>query len=73
MADEMDETTWSMLNGPGEGNAHGDISTGLGMLVRMTRLHDLGLGQLCFPDVDFDHPQGMEPGAPKSYEVPLQR
>jgi hypothetical protein len=43
----MDDMTWELLNGPGEGNAQGDIGLGLGMLVKMTRLHDLGLGQLC--------------------------
>lgn len=53
MANEMDETAWQQLNGPGEANTQSDVSTGLNMLVRMTRLHDLGLGQLCFPDVDF--------------------
>ena len=47
MEDKIDDMTWSLLNGPGEGNAQGDIGLGLGMLVRMTRLHDLGLGQLC--------------------------
>jgi hypothetical protein len=45
--DEMDDMTWELLNGPGEGNTQGDIGLGLGMLVKMTRLHDLGLGQLC--------------------------
>jgi hypothetical protein len=50
----MDDGTWALLNSPGEGHTHGDISSGLGMLVKMTRLHDLGLAQLCLPDVDFD-------------------
>ena len=48
MADEMDDLTWDLLNGPGEGPAPGDIGRTLGMLVKMTRLHDLGLAQLCF-------------------------
>lgn len=48
-ADEISDYTWEMLNAPGEG--HGDM--GLGMLLKMTRLDDLGLGQLCLPDVDF--------------------
>ncbi|KAJ7584845.1 hypothetical protein C8J56DRAFT_789123 [Mycena floridula] len=52
-ADEMSEASWMELNGPGEAHAS-DISVGLGLLVRMTRLPDLGLEQLCFPDVDFD-------------------
>lgn len=50
MADEMDEQTWHLLNSPGEGL--GDL--GLGLLLRMTRLEDLGLGQLCLPDLDLD-------------------
>ncbi|EIW76688.1 hypothetical protein CONPUDRAFT_139423 [Coniophora puteana RWD-64-598 SS2] len=57
VAEEMDETTWNLLNGPGEG--HGDM--GLGMLLKMTRLDDLGLGQLCLPDVDFDSQSLLEP------------
>jgi hypothetical protein len=27
---------------------------GLGLLLKMTRLDDLGLGQLCLPDIDFE-------------------
>jgi hypothetical protein len=50
MADEMDDDSWYLLNGPGDGTTHSDLSQGLGMLVKMTRLHDLGLGQLCFSD-----------------------
>ncbi|KAJ7512662.1 hypothetical protein B0H11DRAFT_1946765 [Mycena galericulata] len=53
-ADEMDDEAWALLNSPGEGNASSGVSVGLGMLVRMTRLHDLGLAQLCLPDVDFE-------------------
>ena len=49
LADEMDDYTWALLNGPALGI--GDKS--LGMLLKMTRLDDLGLGQLCLPDVDF--------------------
>ncbi|KAJ3509539.1 hypothetical protein NLJ89_g5173 [Agrocybe chaxingu] len=48
MADEMDDSTWELLNGPGVGVAENETSRTLGMLVRMTRLHDLGLAQLCF-------------------------
>ena len=48
MEDEMDDLTWDLLNGPGEGAAPGDIGRTLGMVVKMTRLHDLGLAQLCF-------------------------
>lgn len=45
--DEIDDVTWELLNGPGEGNAQGDLGLGLGMLMKMTRLPDLGLEQLC--------------------------
>ncbi|KAF8970604.1 hypothetical protein BDZ97DRAFT_1901973 [Flammula alnicola] len=48
MADDMDDATWELLNGPGEGVAQNEVSRTLGMLVKMTRLHDLGLAQLCF-------------------------
>ena len=44
----MDDLAWDVLNGPGEGAAPGDIGRTLGMVVKMTRLHDLGLAQLCF-------------------------
>ncbi|KAF5375404.1 hypothetical protein D9615_007991 [Tricholomella constricta] len=45
--DELDDYTWALLNGPGENNAQGDVGVGLSMLMKMTRLHDLGLAQLC--------------------------
>jgi len=50
MGSEMSDDAWASLNSPGEG--HGDM--GLGLLLKMTRLDDLGLGQLCLPDVDFE-------------------
>ncbi|KAK7055160.1 hypothetical protein R3P38DRAFT_2845484, partial [Favolaschia claudopus] len=53
-AEEMDEGAWQDLNSAGEGHAPSPVGVGLGMLVRMTRLHDLGLAQLCLPDVDFE-------------------
>jgi len=37
--DEMDETEWDMLDV--------EMGPGLGLVVKMTRLDDLGLGQLC--------------------------
>lgn len=49
MADEMEDVTWEFLNTKGDGRDDG----GLSMVLRMTRLHDLGLAQLCLPDVDF--------------------
>ncbi|KAJ7353624.1 hypothetical protein DFH08DRAFT_774722 [Mycena albidolilacea] len=53
-ADDIDDEAWGLLNSVGAGNAISSVSVALGMLVRMTRLHDLGLAQLCLPDVDFD-------------------
>ncbi|KAJ7260937.1 hypothetical protein B0H12DRAFT_364624 [Mycena haematopus] len=53
-ADEMDDDAWALLNSVGAGNVSSSVSAGLGMLVRMTRLHDLGLAQLCLPDLDLD-------------------
>ncbi len=50
MAEELDDATWDLLDGPGQ---HAN-DMGLGMLVKMTRCHDLGLGQLFFPDMEFD-------------------
>jgi len=57
MADELSADTWDLLNSSGEG--HED--RGLGMLLKMTRLEDLGLGQLCLPDVDFDSEYDSDP------------
>jgi hypothetical protein len=50
MADEMEDVTWEYLNSKG----YGRDDAGLSMVLRMTRLHDLGLAQLCLPDVKFD-------------------
>ncbi|KAI6042400.1 hypothetical protein EDC04DRAFT_2660313 [Pisolithus marmoratus] len=50
VAEDMDDVTWDLLNGPGVGI--GD--EGLGLLLKMTRLADLGLAQLCFPDANID-------------------
>jgi len=54
MADEMDDTSWELLNGPGVDSAQGDTCRTLGMLVKMTRLHDLGLAQLCFDEAEVE-------------------
>ncbi|OAX33764.1 hypothetical protein K503DRAFT_775249 [Rhizopogon vinicolor AM-OR11-026] len=56
-ADEIDDFTWDLLNGPGDGR--GD--KGLSLLLKMARLPDLGLGQLCLPDIDFDVESEDEP------------
>ncbi|KAF9444957.1 hypothetical protein P691DRAFT_711070 [Macrolepiota fuliginosa MF-IS2] len=60
MGDEMDEESWTLLNGPGDGTTHSDLSQGLGMLVKMTRLYDLGLAQLCFDDDDWATTEASE-------------
>ena len=43
----MDDVSWALLNAPPENKTQSDIGLELGMLMRMTRLHDLGLAQLC--------------------------
>ena len=50
MAEELDDATWDLLDGPGQ--QANDM--GLGMLLKMTRCHDLGLGQLFFPEMEMD-------------------
>jgi hypothetical protein len=50
MAEEMEDVTWEFLNTVGDGRDE----EGFSMLLRMTRLHDLGLAQLCLPDVQFN-------------------
>ncbi|KAI0312265.1 hypothetical protein OF83DRAFT_675199 [Amylostereum chailletii] len=52
LAEELDDATWALLNGPGEGQQ--ESARGLSMLLKMTRLHDLGLAQLCVPDLGID-------------------
>ena len=47
----MDDLSWDMLNTP-EFATQGAVGQALGMVVKMTRLHDLGLAQLCFEDED---------------------
>ncbi|KAJ6476268.1 hypothetical protein C8R45DRAFT_834205 [Mycena sanguinolenta] len=62
-AEEMDDDAWDLLNSVGAGHVNSSVSVGLGMLVRMTRLHDLGLAQLCLPDVDFDTEETLDEDA----------
>ena len=50
MADEIDDAAWELLNGPGNGQ-QSKTGQSLGMIVKMTRLDDLGLAQLCFDSV----------------------
>lgn len=58
MAEELDDATWDLLDGPGQ--RANDM--GLGMLLKMTRCHDLGLGQLFFPDLEFDSDETANEG-----------
>ncbi|KAF5389123.1 hypothetical protein D9757_004919 [Collybiopsis confluens] len=55
-ADEMDDASWAVLNGASAmrlaETEYEDRGKVLLMLIRMTRLDDLGLAQLCFPDVN---------------------
>ena len=48
MAEELSDEIWDELDAPG------DDSMGLSMMLKMTRCHDLGLGQLFFPDLDME-------------------
>ncbi|KAI0270543.1 hypothetical protein BC834DRAFT_861936 [Gloeopeniophorella convolvens] len=55
MAEDLDDATWDLLDGPVQhAQAQGRADVGLGMLLKMTRLHDLGLAQLCVPDMVVD-------------------
>lgn len=51
MAEDISDETWELL---GAAPAQQTNDMGLGMLLKMTRCHDLGLGQLLFPDLDFE-------------------
>lgn len=62
MAEDLDDATWEQLDRAGPVRlAQEDISAeknaarvGLAMLLKMTRLHDLGLAQLCIPELVTD-------------------
>ena len=51
MAEDLSDETWDALDHPDRRIAD---DRGLGMLLKMTRCHDLGLGQLFFPGEDMD-------------------
>jgi len=55
MAEEMEEVTWEFLNTRGDGRGDEELS----MLLRMTRLHDLGLAQLCLPGIQLPEDEGV--------------
>jgi hypothetical protein len=55
MAEDLDDATWGLLDElelPRSAQmTPTEAGVGLGMLLKMTRLHDLGLAQLCVPDL----------------------
>ncbi|KAJ7058063.1 hypothetical protein C8F01DRAFT_1027489, partial [Mycena amicta] len=51
LAEEMNEEAWTLLNTSTDGSTQSPESVGLGMVVRMTRLHDLGLAQLVLDQI----------------------
>ncbi|KAI0351652.1 hypothetical protein OH77DRAFT_1410795 [Trametes cingulata] len=57
MAEELDDATWDLLGAPPRAQ-----DLGLGMLLKMTRCHDLGLGQLFFPELALEGEEGSEEG-----------
>ncbi len=68
----MDDPSWDLLNAPHHGTeSPGDLQAYLSMLVRMTRLHDLGLAQLCLPDLDLDFDAQMDAASRKLAKVSL--
>ena len=80
MAEELSDAVWDELDGPGLGGK--PDAMGLSMMLKMTRCHDLGLGQLFFPGQDMDSAeeeegqegQGEEEGADNGHrqQGPLQ-
>ena len=60
MAEDLDDATWELLDESrpppitSTGMVPAEAGVGLGMLLKMTRLHDLGLAQLCMPDLVAD-------------------
>lgn len=53
MAEDLDDETWALLNTPARAQP-GQEDVGLSMVLKMTRLHDLGLAQLCVPEMGID-------------------
>jgi hypothetical protein len=67
-ADDMSDEAWTLLDANlwrsqgGYGNkktVQGDVSLSLSLLLKMTRLDDLGLGQLCFPEMSSEGEAGI--------------
>ncbi|KAI0290199.1 hypothetical protein B0F90DRAFT_1787773, partial [Multifurca ochricompacta] len=50
MAEDLDDATWELLDIPEPAQGRRPA----GMLLKMTRLHDLGLAQLCVPELVVD-------------------
>lgn len=66
MAEDLDDVTWGQLDKLGHPQSAkmlpSEAGAGLGMLLKMTRLHDLGLAQLCVPDLVSDESDSGEGG-----------
>ncbi|ESK96758.1 hypothetical protein Moror_6688 [Moniliophthora roreri MCA 2997] len=52
-AEEIDEESWNKISEISR-DSSSSAASNLLMVLRMTRLPDLGLAQLCFPDVDWE-------------------
>lgn len=52
MAEELSDEVWEELDRPGLSDKPDKM--GLSMMLKMTRCHDLGLGQLFFPGEDME-------------------
>jgi len=63
MAEDLTDETWDLLSS----SATRTNDMGLGLLLKMTRCHDLGLGQLVFPGLDLGE-EGEEEDHPEFYE-----
>ena len=65
-AEDLDDATWELLDDaelappPNMHTELGQAGIGLGMLLKMTRLHDLGLAQLCVPELVADDDSGQQ-------------
>jgi hypothetical protein len=54
---ELEEDEDQNVDVYGSREGPSELAKALGLIVRMTRLPDLGLGQMFFPDVDLDAPE----------------
>lgn len=86
MAEELSDETWKLLDTPidSKSNSSSSNEMGLGMLLKMSRCDDLGLGQLLFPDSESDpdthdssydreHERRYEPDRARDYAYDIDR